>query len=111
MPISEIHDSTMETGLKELNSFLANTAISCVFNLESGNLLIEQIYNIPCFGKISKFPVFPVRDFVFDYFPCFPCAVGILIEKLSHGFVSLPPHTHLGNRSCFGHSKCDLMLG
>ena len=45
----------------------------------------KRIYNLSkpnslCFGKISKFPVFPERDFLshFPCFPCFPCAGGTL---------------------------------
>ena len=52
-----------------------------VLPLEPEKLQLEQT-KFPwfslCFGKNSKFHVFPLTGIFFCHFPCFPCAVGTL---------------------------------
>ena len=59
--------------------FAANIAISFTFRIR--DLQLEQtkfpVFSL-CFGKISKYPVFSLKGFVFGLFPCFPYAVGTL---------------------------------
>ena len=61
--------------------------------LESGNIELDQtkltVFSL-CFGKISKFPVFSRTGNIFGRFPCFPCAVGTLLQYVGSSCARSP---------------------
>ena len=61
-----------QTHSKNLGNYTTNIEISLIFRIN------HLAHKIPCFGKISRIPVFSQTGNFCCHFPCFPCAVGTL---------------------------------
>ena len=88
LPISEICDNVI-CKTEKIENFAQNIAISCVLRISEFTICLLRKQNSLCFGKIAKFPVFPLTVFCY-HFPRYPCAVGTLTYFLPFRFSESP---------------------